>query len=346
MGGGAAWSPFSASRSLPPTRRGGTAVAFWAPDPQDSWPDIQAHTGCDMRRLIFCAALLLAGLPQVAGATPIDDYIEARNAAEKTLRAAQEAGKSDEAISALEEKYIADLKARLIAIVGPISFKGLDATPDFSNTVYEPSTLAFHGETAAITVQVSPEPIIADWLKRELEAKRNGEPEGEDVPDAFGQGIAAAMKTETFYTRSVGIPFAFFDYGSLPLQAEKGEQLHVALGRIIIEDPVEAPPVDIVLTRVADGQVIIANASLDAEAPSFEACHVIAQGFTDKAETLEKAAEAASNYDDPRWKAATAERLKGGKAYRACFAEKVKGTPFYAEATKQAQALLDIVRRK
>lgn len=294
--------------------------------------------------LLACALFLAAGVPAEAG--PAEDYIAARNKAVAAVDAAVAGGKSDAQIAKIEDVGRKDLQKRMTAMLGPLKFKGLNQKPVFSPETLvrdelgsdSPDGMIFMDEDGATYMLVSPEPVFLDWLQ--TRAKEEG------APAAFKDGIKAATADEFFYTLTVSQDAAFSRYADLAPPAAPGETVHAALGLFSQDIPGSVPPDTIVVTRIADGRVSIASADAGVQVPAMPACEEAWKAASAKADVVLEAAQKSGKEDDPRWEEGFRAQDDAAHAYRVCFATEAAGKPFLAEASKRAEAVLDLMRGK
>lgn len=294
--------------------------------------------------LLACAFLLSTGLPAAAG--PAEDYIAARNKAVAAVDAAVKGGKSDAQIAKIEEGARKDLEKRMAALLGPLKFKGLGQKPVLSPETLvrdelgsdSPDGLIFMDEDGATYVLVSPEPVFTDWLKARAR--------DEGAPAAFKDGIKAATGDEFFYTLTVSRDAAFSRYADIAPAANPGELVHAALGLFSQDIAGNAPPDTIVVTRVADGRVSVAAADATVQVPPMPVCDDAWKAASAKADSLLEAAQKSGKEDDPRWEEGFRAQDDASKAYRDCFVKEAAGKPFLAEASKRAEAVLEMMRGK
>lgn len=290
------------------------------------------------------AAGLLAGGPAHAG--PAEDYMAAHAKALADVAAAAKAGKSDGELDALGAPLLKDLEKRMVALIGPIAFRGTQKKPIFMpsslNAEYleskEPDGLLFSGTNLTTRYFVSPEPVFTDWL-----AARAKE---EDADPALRLGLKGAMGTEPFYFAVLGADAAFIKYMDLPVTAGVGESVTAALGLFTQSGQQNDPPSSIVFTRIGDGRVVVGTADLKAAIKPLPACEKIWKEANAKATKLEDAAGKTRNDEDPRWKEAEQVREAGGDAFRACFVKAAPSLPFFPGAVKRAEELVQAARGK
>lgn len=297
---------------------------------------------------LACAAAFTAGLPLAAGATPLDEYVAARDKAIAEMVAAAKAGKSDDdAVVKREAQALEDLGNRMISLVGPVNIKGL-GSPTYSMDVLfyvdgQPSEqldgVSVADDDGTTRVIVTPAPIFESWL-----AARGKDA---DAPPGFGDGLKAAAGTEYFYDAAFAFPGGgYTPYVALPVMVAGGETVYAWLGLYTDEMPADLPPNEITLVRIADDQVMVGITEVKLEGASIAACDAIWQPYDVKVSALQEAVDKDNKPDDPRWDQIAEIGDEGGAAFRKCFAEKAKDQPFFAAATKQAEQLLQAIRAK
>ena len=301
-----------------------------------------------VRRLALQTAgvfLLAASLPLAAVAGQADDdYIAARDKAVAALTAAEKAGVNPDDLYKRDETALAELQKRMAALLGPLTFKGLNAPPSFSPGTLldgqmesgEPDGLRFSDADFTTRLLVSPEPVFTSWL-----AARARE---ENAPPALASGIKGAMATDIFYTDAISSDAAFTLYAPLPVAAVDGETVYAALGLFSQDVTANQVPDSIVITRIANGRVIIGATEAKVAIKAVPACDQVWKTYAAKAKTLRAAAQKSKKEDDPRWDDASRAEDEGSAAYRACFAKEAKSQPFFAGAVARAEALLQTAR--
>lgn len=296
-------------------------------------------------RRALCAAVLAAALPLGAAvAGPAEDYIAARNKAAASIADAVKANRPMPQIDKAERAARKDLEKRMVALLGPLRFKGLDAKPAFSPDTLvpgdlgtdSPDGLVFTDKDATTHLIVSPQPVFADWLKA-----RAGD---EGAPAAFKEGIAAAARQDFFYTLTVSRDAAFTTYAPLSVAAAPGEETYAALGLFAQDDPADAVPDSVVVLRVGDGRVSVGATQVTLKLPPMPACTTAFKAGTAKADALLDAARKDAKPDDPRVDEGYKLQDAAASTYRACFAKELAGKPALADAVSKAEALLGVMR--
>lgn len=298
-----------------------------------------------LARPLACATLVAAALPLAAAAAPADDYLAAKDKAVAAVVGAVKAGKNDEEMAKQEDALLKDLGARMTALLGPLTFKGLGA-PAFSLEYLllgadEPTEqldgLIFDNEDDTTRLLVSPEPVFNAWLA--ARAKDEG------APAALGSDLKAAAATDIFYNDSVvSLSGGYTNYVELPLTAMDGETTYAALGLLSDEIGGNSLPNAIVIVRAAKDKVMVGITEAKVDIQPLAACDKLWAPYEEKSHKLLAAAEKDNKEDDPRWEQIAQIQEEGSTLYRDCFAKAAQGLPFFSAATKQAEALLATAR--
>ncbi|MFG1394700.1 hypothetical protein [Xanthobacter agilis] len=294
--------------------------------------------------LVALGLPLAVSLPRAAWSAPIDDYIAARDRLAAEVAAAVKAGEKEDAVDKRNASAIKDLQARMAALVGPVRFQGTQPAPIFMPTTLiseyleskEPDGLLFSSSDYLTRFFISPEPVFLNWL--------SGRAAAADAPPVFRAGLAAAAGSAPLYNAVLGTDAAFIKYMDLPVREGAGPTVNAAFGLFTQTGARNDVPNSIVVTRVADGRVVIGAADVKVEIPPLPACDQIWSGYEAKAKALIAAAEKAKNDQDSRWDESAKVEEEGAAAYRACFVKAAPALPFYAAAAKQAEALLAAAR--
>ena len=240
-----------------------------------------------------------------AAATAEDDYLAARQAHYAAVRAAEQAGKSDEELDALDQAGRDDLEKRLLGIVGPSAFPHAAATPTFQpDTLLEGMVesggvdgLRYGSDEGAWTYLETTDKLVAAWAE--------GQPEAPQFAD-----VAGLFASDDFFTYAVGVDAAFMSYLDLPVKVGAGAVGRAAIGTFAQDTP-SSPPDTLVAAVSVGGRVVVAVAPAKAKVADPKAC----------------------------------ARLKGEQdpAYLACVGKALKASAQFAAVTREAQALVEAV---
>jgi hypothetical protein len=292
---------------------------------------------------------------QAAPASPEDRYIATRDAAIAKIDKLYKAKKDDEA-GKLEKTTEVELTAQMKAILAEPDRKGfgppklnLDAYTSgdqgfglldglrFDSSIGENGEKA--GENGADGKYVEPkshfivttQPLLERWLRGHKDWW------GKDKNNV-AQQVGAALKQEDFYTQAISTDAAVINFSELPIALPAGATLAVAIlgGRTQDTMPDEAD--EVFVSALANGKAYVAYGSIKPKM-KIPACIAI------KAEANKKAEKAAADFEAKRIDKKAYDKLgdirqQGEDAYKKCVTQRAPQQPSFAEATRQAQALL------
>jgi hypothetical protein len=276
---------------------------------------------------------LLIGILSSAHAAPQpaaeDRYIAARDAAIEKFSKIEDAGTSDDATRKAEDAVRADLLAQMKAIVVEPERKGFGPAKLNLDTFYRgdegfgaldglhfDAALGDNGEKAGENdtdgkyveprahIIITTQTLFERWLREHKEWWDKGV---KNVP----QQIGAALKAESFYTQAISSGSAVVSFNSLPIARPASSTFSYAMlaGRTQSEIPAAADKVFV--SALANGKAYIAFGTIKPKV-QVKDCLPLRADFSEKAEN----------------------------AYKRCFAQRAPQQASFAEATKQAQALL------
>jgi hypothetical protein len=318
-----------------------------------------------MRKAIIAALVAVAWLAATlsmafaAPATPEDRYVAARDAAIEKISAVYDAGKFDDAAKAAEEAARADLLVKMKAIVneprregfGPASinidtfYKGDEGFGTLDGLRFD-AELGASGEKAGGNgadgkyveprshIIVTTQSLFGRWLRDHKEWWGREPRDVKNVP----QRIADALRTESFYTQAISSGSAVIDFNSLPVAKPASATFAYAMlaGRTQSEVPDAAD--EVFVSALAGGKAYVVWGSIRPEV-KIPACMAIRDGFnkrsTEAFEKFQRKEISQKTYDKMG-----NLRQQGEDAFKRCFTERAPKQPAFAEATKQAQALL------
>lgn len=296
-------------------------------------------------RRALCAAALATALPLAAAATPLDDYVAARDQAIGAAVAAANAGKSgDDAAIKAEETARRDLASRMGALVGPLKLKGFGAAAytldvlvygdDLPTTQLDGMALTDKEGTSRVLVTL--EPLLQAWLAARAKDK--------DAPPAVRGGLKALPNTGYLVNNSlVDTGGGFIPYLPLPVTAAPGETVYASLGLFTDEAPADTPPNTIVVVRVAEGRAMLGMmpVTLDMKVPA--TCERIWKPYDTKIQALQKQVEAVSDLEDPRFAALAKLEEDGAAAFQTCLAKAPESQAAIATATRSAEGFIGLL---
>ena len=312
-------------------------------------------------RLVAAAGVIvtLSG----AGAAPLapspeDRYVATRDAAIAKFSPIYDAGKSDDATTKAEDVVFADLKAQMAAILGEPARKGFGPAKLNIETFYKgdegfgtldglrfDSELGENGEKAGQNgadgkyveprahIIVTTQTLFARWLRAHKKWWGKGI---KNVP----QQIGSALRDESFYTQAIPTDAAVINFNSLPI--EKPASATFAYGFLAGRTQSEIPDAadEVFVSALANGKVYIAYGSI---APKVEvaSCLAIRADYNKKAEDADNKFRS-NEIDRKAYDKLGDFRQQGEDAYKRCFIQRAPQQPSFAEATRQAEALLAV----
>jgi len=319
-----------------------------------------------MKALVL-AVLLLAPIGALA-ASPEDDYIAARDrdiAELKTLLAAEVAVRDSDieglktrelaedaaARRIVEEKDAKDLEQRLKTLIGPFAAAGFLAEGKLNAPLYDlyggyPSFseidgLVYGDKDDDNNVIVTTDGLFDEWLlslPRRL--PKNKAP----------RSAAAAAGTETFYTEDVNRGgSAVARYAIVPIVAPPGAKFAKAmLATSDVGPEIPETPDRLFVALEKAGRVFIVHARPATPMKAIPACYAVLRTYEAKADVAAKANTNAMGHpklQEKLEKLANKVSDQGQAAFLSCFSDKIKTTPEFEAAKKQATAIVEALAR-
>jgi hypothetical protein len=303
------------------------------------------------------AALSMADAAPLAP-SPEDRYLATRDAAIAKFSPVYDAGKFDDAAKMAEEAAFADLKAQMAAILGEPGRKGFGPAKLNIETFYKgdegfgtldglkfDSELGENGEKAGSNgadgkyveprahIIVTTQTLFARWLRAH---KDWWDKDVKNVP----QQIGSALKSESFYTQAISTDAAVINFNSLPIA--KLTSATFAYGFLAGRTQSEIPDAadEVFVSTLANGKVYLAYGSITPKV-EIAACMAIRADYNKKAEDADNKFRF-KEIDRKAYDKLGDLRQQGEDSYKRCFAERAPQQPSFAEATRQAQALLAV----
>jgi hypothetical protein len=312
------------------------------------------------------AVCLLAMLSNAGAAppklSPEDRYVATRDGAIEKFSAIYDAGKFDDTARKAEDAAFADLKAQMSAILGELDHKGFGPAKLNIETFYKGDEgfgtldgLRFDAEVGKTGekaggngadgnyvepkahIIVTTQTMFARWLRAHKEWWDKG---AKNVP----QQIGSALKDESFYTQAISNGSAVVSFSLLPIAKPDSASFAYAILAARTQDDIPNAADEVIVSTLANGKVYIAEGSI-APKVQIEACTAIRADHNKRAEAAD---------DDFRFKRIDKKaydklgelRQQGEDAFKRCFAQRAPQQPSFAEATRQAQALLAVAMGK
>ena len=298
-----------------------------------------------------------------AGAAPLAPspegrYVATRDAAIAKFSPIYDAGKSDDATTKAEDAVFADLKAQMSAILGEPARKGYGPAKLNIETFYKgdegfgtldglrfDSELGANGEKAGQNgadgkyvepgahIIVTTQTLFERWLRAHKEWWGK---ESKNVP----QRIGSALQNESFYTQAIPTDAAVIDFSSLPIARPASATFAYGFlaGRTQSDIPNAAD--EVFVSALANGKVYIAYGSIKPKV-EIASCLAIRADYNKKAEDADNKFRF-KEIDRKAYDKLGDFRQQGEDAYKRCFTQRAPQQPSFAEAAKQAQALLAV----
>jgi hypothetical protein len=301
-------------------------------------------------------ASLAAMLSEASAASPQsaleDRYIAARDAAITRISSINDSGKSDAAARKIE----GDLQARMEAILGEKRRAGYGPAVLNIDTFSRgdegfgtldglrfDSELGANGEKAGQNgadgnyveprshIIVTTETLLARWLRGHRQWWDKGM---KNVP----QQIGAALQFEGFYTQAIPTDSAVIGFNALPIATPAdATSVYAMLGGRTQSDVPNAAD-EVFVTALAGGKVYIAYGSI-APRVQVAACTAVRIATNKRAdeayETLQR-----KEIDQKTYDRLDKLREQSEDAFKRCFGKAAPQQPTFADATRQAEALL------
>jgi hypothetical protein len=301
-----------------------------------------------------CVVLMLSSA-FAAQPSPEDRYIAARDAAIAKVSKMYADKKADEAFK-VAESMRAELLAKLAPIIAESSRRGfgpaklnLDALSEgdmgfgLLDGLRFDSELGDNDERAGKNgrdgnyvypkshIIVTTQTLFERWLRghKDWWGKKT-----KNVP----QQMSAALKDESFYTQAIPTDAAVVKFNTLPIAEPAAATLTFAVLAARTQDAVPMAADEVFVAALANGKLYVAYGSIRPKVV-VPACVAIKNGYDKKAE---KAADdlQSNRIDKKAYDKLGDLRQQGEDAYKKCFTQRAPQQPAFAEATKQAQALL------
>jgi hypothetical protein len=304
------------------------------------------------------AAWCLLGALASANAAPLsaeDRYIAARDAAIEKISKLYDDGKADDAAKA-EQTASTDLLTLMQSIMaepdrkefgpaklnldafsrGDLGFGLLDglrfdALVDENGEKAGPSGVDGKYFYPKAHIVVTTQSMFERWLRAHKDwwgkKVRN-------VPQQMG----AAFKDESFYTQAISTDAAVVNFNTLPIAKPASVTSAHAMLAGRTQDAVPDAADEVFVSALANGKVYIVYGSIRPKV-QIPACLAI------KADYNKKAEKAADDLQSNRIGRKAYDKLgnlrqQGEDAYKRCFAQRAAQQPSFADATRQAEALL------
>jgi hypothetical protein len=302
---------------------------------------------------VACCGTLASG--KAATPSPEDRYIAARDAAVVKVTKLYD-DKQDEAAQKADAVVRAELLTQLKAIVGETERKGygpvkLSLMSLFSNGDEDygaldglrfESLIGDNGEKAghngADGKYVEPKAFIIVTTQRLFEHWLHRDHKEWLKSRDLSQNFALALKDETFYTTTFPNGAAMVNFSSLPIAKPATASFAYAMLGGRTQDAMPNAANEVYVAAIANGKTYVASSTIKPKV-QVPACIALKNGYAKKAEKAGNDFQS-GKLDKKAYDKLPDYRQQGEDAYKKCFTERAPQQPSFAEATRQAQALL------
>jgi hypothetical protein len=306
--------------------------------------------------LLFPIAILSSAAAAPPGAALEDRYVAARDAAIAKLSKLADGGTSDDAAQKAEEAIRAELGVQMAAILAEPARKGfappvlnLDTLSKGDEGFGMLDGLRFDSETGKggekagkgegdkyveprAHIIVTSEHLFERWLR----AHKNWWDKGvKNVP----QQIGAALKDESFYTQAISTDSAVIHFNALPISTPASATFAYGFLAGRTQDDVPNSADEVFVAAIASGKVYLAYGLIEPEV-KVAACSMVRAGANKKADEADEKFRT-QQIDRKTYDKLGNLRQQGEDAFKRCFIQQAPKQAAFAEATKQAQALLE-----
>lgn len=298
--------------------------------------------------LAFGVCALVLGAAQARADALEDEYLKARSAYVARFDPGEKEVDYKKIEAPLKRAY-ADLQNKLRRILGKpgiVGAKGEGKLNEFSllkgdqefgaldALVYPLDGKGNENAHAYVTTST----LLVAWLKDHRDWWDKG---SENVP----QQAEAALKFDGFYTQAISTDAAVVKFADLDVKAPAGASVRAMLDRRQQDDAPGAPD-EIIVGAVHSGRVYIVTAPAVPKPPVITACENVWKDFETKSNEVYEKYRASDLKDEASMTQSETLRRDGDKAFRACYAEKVKALPVYAKLVERAQGLVERITGK
>jgi hypothetical protein len=258
-------------------------------------------------------------------------YLKARDAAIAELTALSNRGVPERQITARHTRALAALDKQLKEVVGPTELKGFPArAPQGAGKINLIGLIEGDGEFGLLDgivhasrdrksfVVVTTEGLLQSWLR----GHKNWWPGRENVPE----DIAAALRTDAFYTQAVSSGAAVGQFAEIPLTKPEGTSVAHAVLALRAQDVGPFMPDEVFVSVVRDGRVFIAGAPAAVAVKRIPDCQMIWDTARKKSQQADQDMLAVEE--------------QGYADYRRCYGERLPRTAEFAKLVTRANEIV------
>jgi hypothetical protein len=290
----------------------------------------------------FLIACLVLTPVAAAAASPEARYFAVRDRYVAKFAATGDAGKIGDGAFKEHDRAKVKLAKLLRPIVGPVAIKGFPAPGKANLDSLFKGDLGFglldgmlySSADDKTHLIVTTDALFAHWLR---EHKAWWGPTVANVP----RGVAAALKSEAFYTQALMTDAAIFKYVELPVAKPVKARFAFAMLAARSQDIGPRTPDELIASVVQGGRVFVVSAPANVKIDPMPVCQEIWRESERKTAELREAYAASEPRDDRLFEQSVRMEEGGDAAFRRCFAQRAKEQGFFAVLTKQVQALVD-----
>ena len=306
--------------------------------------------------LLGSLAILSSAVAAPLAAGPEDRYVALRDATIAKSSKLYDASKFDDAAQKAEDAARADLQAQMAALLAEPARKGFAPPVLNLDTFYKGDQgfgmldgLRFDADTGISGEQagkgegdkyVEPKAHIIITSERLFERWLRGHKDWWDkgvknVPQQIGK----ALKDESFYTQAISTDAAVINFNALPISAPASATFAYGFLAGRTQDAVPDTADEVFVTAEVNGKVYVAYGAIPSGV-KVEACNVIRADYNKRAEQADEKLRL-KKIDRKAYDKLGDFRQQGEDAFKRCFIEQAPKQASFAEATRQAQALLE-----
>ena len=275
------------------------------------------------RAMATALALLALACSPGRAASPEDEYLAARD----RYVAQFDPGDKQvdyEKIEAAHKQALGDRATKLRATLGRIALQGsgemnlmslVKGDMDFGKL----DGLLYKTNGGRTEIVVSTKGLVGKYLVAHKDWWDKDTP---NVP----QTMAGALAADGFYTQALVGDAAIGKFADIPVSAPAGAGIAVAMLDLRSQDVGVGKPDEIIAALVRGDRVYLVSTKAEAKLSTFAACDTLWKSYERKARKAKDSMKIES---------------EGERAYRRCYAEKLKPTPAFQALTAQAQKLID-----
>ncbi len=287
----------------------------------------------------LCAAAL--GATQARADALEDDYLKSRNVYIARFNPGKEIDFAK--IEAPLKRALADLQGKMRKIVGKPGVAGATGEGKYAIDTLMKDDVGFGSLDALIfnvgadktQAYVTTSGLFGAWLKEHRDWWEKDMP---NVP----QDIAGALSAEAFYTQAISADAAVTKFADIPVKAPEGVTARAMLDRRQQDDGPGAPD-ELIVGTERGGRIYILVARAIPKPPVIPACEQVWKDAEKKSDEAYEKGHSGAMKDEEATNLGETLRSDGDKAFRACYAEKIKATPVYAKLVERAQGLVERV---